>query len=168
MPVRRTIPRLIRSARRARVRALKWRWSAGTVTPQRRSSPRRRPLRLPPLPHFGGFALGSSQRDALQTPRWRKMGFEPSPLCPKSSVSAALAPSVAANLHPFTAPFAPPTSAAAAAAAALATPTRCGNGSAFSAIEEGGQGKRRYETEARSGRADLPRSPQARSAKRTR
>src|SRR5437588_463347 len=35
-------------------------------------------------------------------------GFEPSPLCPKSSVSAALAPSVAANLHPYTAPFCTP------------------------------------------------------------
>src|ERR1700726_1185707 len=34
-------------------------------------------------------------------------GFEPSSLSPKSSVSAALAPSVAANLHPYTAPFAP-------------------------------------------------------------
>jgi hypothetical protein len=34
-------------------------------------------------------------------------GFEPSPLCPNSSVSAALVPSVAANLHPYIAPFAP-------------------------------------------------------------
>src|SRR2546423_14223460 len=37
-------------------------------------------------------------------------GFEPSPLFPKSSVSAALAPSVAANLHPYTAPFCTPAS----------------------------------------------------------
>src|SRR5690348_14675359 len=34
-------------------------------------------------------------------------GFEPSPLCPESSVYAALTPPVAANLHPYSAPFAP-------------------------------------------------------------
>jgi hypothetical protein len=37
-------------------------------------------------------------------------GFEPSPFHPKSSVSAGLAPSVAANLHPYNAQFCTPAS----------------------------------------------------------
>ena len=40
----------------------------------------------------------------------RGAGFEPSPLCPESSVSAAFRASVAANLHPYNAQFCTPAS----------------------------------------------------------
>jgi hypothetical protein len=44
---------------------------------------------------------------AVYPDRPQALSFEPSALCPESSVSAGLAPSVAANLHPIMHSFAP-------------------------------------------------------------
>ena len=72
-------------------------------------------VRYPKRPHFfrdGGPTCRARARgtDGLCDSPLEGDGFEPSALCLDSSVSAGLAPSVAADLHPYSAPLCTPAS----------------------------------------------------------